>query len=76
MSNRLNKPEWRQHLDALLAATPYVGHGGLRALARDLEVSYGALGQWRRGVVSPSAENRVRLAELYRLHVRRGEPAK
>ena len=54
-------PQWQRDLAALLARVPYVGHGGLSALARDLGVSRDTLYSWHRGRRAPGAENRALL---------------
>ena len=52
-----SKPKWQQQLDELLS-TRFAGHGGQKALAEALGVSYSTLKKWLAGEQAPSYENR------------------
>ena len=58
-----SKPKWRQLLDELLGGR-FAGHGGQKALAETLGVSYSTLKKWLAGEQAPSYGNRQKIKAL------------
>lgn len=58
-----SKPKWRQQLAKLLD-TRFAGHGGQKALAETLAVSYSTLKKWLAEEQAPNYANRKVIEKL------------